>query len=66
MYLQPWTGKEAAKDWRERKGMNRLTETQVREIRASVESTEALASRYGIGVNAVWCVRRKRTYKWVE
>lgn len=45
-------------------GRAKLTETQVREIRASTEPGVVLAERYGIGEQNVYLVRSRRT--WVH
>ncbi len=41
----------------------RLTDTQVREIRASAQSNRALASQYGVSHETIRCIRNGRHYK---
>lgn len=44
----------------------KLTEEAVRHIRASEESPQALAERYGVGVNYIGSIRRGRVWKHVS
>lgn len=41
----------------------KLTDDQVREIRASTKSNKELASIYGIGLVTIWRIKRRQTYK---
>lgn len=50
---------------RGRSGRRKLTEAQVREIRASQDPQRVIAKRYGIDQNAVWLLRAGRTYRHV-
>jgi hypothetical protein len=44
----------------------KLTEADVRAIRASTESDTALAARYGIARENIWAARTRRTWKHIE
>lgn len=44
---------------------SKLTAKSVGEIRASTESVEALAKRYGVTIGAIYHVKQKRTWKHV-
>ena len=46
-------------------GVTRLTPEQVREIRGSEESSDAIASRYGLAKGYVSAIRSKRAWDWV-
>lgn len=50
----------------ERNGMSRLTEDDVRAIRASTEHRAVLAKRYGISRTYVYQVRRRLRWKWLK
>jgi hypothetical protein len=49
----------------ERQGLARLTEDQVREIRASNETHRVLAERFGVSRPTITSVRTRRTWKHV-
>lgn len=48
-----------------RHGMARLTEAAVREIRASAETSAALAARFGVHETTVGLARNRVTWKWM-
>lgn len=49
----------------ERNGHAKLSEDQVREIRASTESTGALAKRFGVTHGMIGHIRHRRAWKWL-
>lgn len=50
----------------ERHGQAKLTEAQVRAIRASRETLVTLAARYGVTETAIRLVRKRLTWAWLE
>lgn len=47
-------------------GRARLTETEIREIRASPDASEALAKRLRVSVSAIQHIRKRRTWRHVN
>lgn len=56
----------ARKMWDTGKANRRLTDDQVREIRASSESQRVLGNKYGLAGVAIWQIRHYKTYKDVK
>lgn len=44
----------------------KLNENDVRAIRASADGLTALSSRYGISATAVWNIRRRKSWTWLD